>query len=71
MANLGSTATGQDIVAALRKRLETQGHLLTDSQLHTLMLDVMGVITTDTANTLAHAISEIASHPARPFVKEV
>jgi len=71
MANLGSTATAQDIVATLRKRLETQGHLLTDAQLHTLMLDVMVTITADAGNVLAHAASEVAGHPQRPFQKEV
>ncbi len=71
MANLGGSATAQDLVAALRKRLETQGHLLTDSQLHTLMLDVMAVVNADSGNVLAHATSEIASHPQRPFAKEV
>ena len=71
MANLGSTATGLDIVAALRKRLETTGHILTDSQLHTLMLDVMNVINTDSANATSHASTELAAHPVRPFAKEV
>lgn len=71
MANLGTTQTAIDIVAALRKRLETEGHLLTDSQLHTLMLDVMVTINTDAANVLAHATTEIANHPQRPFAKEV
>ena len=71
MANLASTQTGMDIVAALRKRLETTGHLLNDSQLHTLMLDVMNTINTDAANATSHAATELANHPVRPFQKEV
>lgn len=71
MANLASTPTGLDIVAALRKRLSTQGFQLTDSQLHTLMVDVMVVINTDSVNATSNATSEIAAHPQRPFAKEV
>ncbi len=71
MANLATTQTGLDILAALRKRLETGGHTLTDSQYHTLMIDVMNVINTDSANATTHAATEIVAHPVRPFVKEV
>ena len=70
MANLASTQTGMDIVAALRKRLETTGHILSDSQYHTLMIDIMAVINTDSANATTHATSEIAAHPVRPFTKD-
>lgn len=71
MANLASTQTGLDIIAALRKRLETNGHLLTDSQYTTLLVDIMTVINADSANVLAHALAEAAANRQRPFAKEV
>lgn len=63
MANLASTQTGLDIAAATRKRMETNGLLMSDSQIHTLMVDIMVVINTDAASVVAHALTEITAHP--------
>lgn len=71
MANLASTATGLDIIAALRKRLEGNGHLLSDSEYTTLLIDIMTIINTDSGNVLAHATSEVGSNKQRPFQKGV
>lgn len=65
------TATGQDIFAALTKRLAVQSHLLSDREILTLTVDVMNVINTDAANVVAHAATEIATNKVRPFVRSV
>lgn len=70
MADLGTTATGRDIVAALRKRLSTAGHVLSDVQYLILMLDIMKVVQTDSANAVTDAGTELGNNPQRPFHKD-
>jgi hypothetical protein len=68
---LPSTATGVDIFNALKTRLSTQGFLFTDGQILTLVVDVMNVCNTDSANVVAHSATEIGKNPVRPFKREV
>lgn len=66
-----STATGQDIFAAIKKRVQTQGFGFNDNQILTLTIDIMNVINTDAANATAHAATEISKNPVRPFIRPV
>lgn len=66
-----STATGVDMFNALKKRLSTQGFLFTDSQILTLVVDIMNVCNTDNANIVSHCATEIGKNPVRPFTREV
>jgi len=66
-----TTATGLDLFNALQKRLSTQAHILTEAQLLTLVIDVMNVANSDSANVVTHAAQEIAVNPVRPFLRSV
>ena len=65
------TATGVDVFNAIQKRLNVQGHFLSDRELLTLTVDIMNVINTDSANAVAHAATEIGANKVRPFQRSV
>jgi len=65
------TATANDIKAAVKKRLSTQAHFLTEGQLDTLVVDIMNVINTDSASAVSHAATESTQNPARVFLRHV
>lgn len=66
-----TTATGVDVFNTLKKRLSTQGYSFTDSQVLTLVVDIMDICNTDNANIVAHSATEISKNPVRPFRREV
>lgn len=66
-----STQTGQDLFAAIQKRLNVQGHFPSDREILTLVVDVMNVINTDSANAVSHAATEIGKNPVRQFQRGV
>lgn len=68
---LPSTTTGVDVFNALKKRLISQGFAPTDGQILTLVIDVMNVCNTDSANVVTHAATEISKNLIRPFTREV
>lgn len=65
------TGTANDIRTALQKRLSTQAHQLSATQLDTLTIDVMNVINTDIANAGTDATTELSKNPVRPFLRHV
>lgn len=71
MAEKGITATMQDMAAALRKRLVTQGVALSETQLHTLAIDCINVVSVHTADATSNASTELVVNKVRPFVSGV
>lgn len=66
-----STSTGVDLFNAIKKRMTSQGFAPTDGQILTLVVDVMNVCNTDSANVVSHAATEIGKNLVRPFTREV
>ena len=62
------TQTGTDLMAAIQKRLQSQGIRQPDDQRMSLMLDIMNTINVDSADVLSDAVTELANNPQRPFV---
>jgi hypothetical protein len=61
------TLTRTDLRDVLKKRLESQGVLLTDQQILTILLDIFTVMTNHPGAAISHATNELAAYPQRPF----
>lgn len=62
-----TTGFGVDLFTAAKKRLNSQGFFPSDSQIQTLLVDLMNVCITDSGTVSSHSTTELSNNPIRPF----